>query len=55
MPAAIVDAVELPVSADLENGFADDPGAVADLVRRRRRRAGRLLDRGLHRHRDAPI
>jgi 2-methylisocitrate lyase-like PEP mutase family enzyme len=30
--AAIVDATELPVSADLENGFADDPGAVADLV-----------------------
>ncbi len=30
--ASIVDAVELPVSADLENGFADDPGAVADLV-----------------------
>jgi 2-methylisocitrate lyase-like PEP mutase family enzyme len=31
--AQIVDATDLPVSADLENGFADDPGAVADLVR----------------------
>ncbi|HEX3907136.1 MAG TPA: isocitrate lyase/phosphoenolpyruvate mutase family protein [Mycobacteriales bacterium] len=30
--ASVVDAVEIPVSADLENGFADDPGAVADLV-----------------------
>ncbi|HEY7946280.1 MAG TPA: isocitrate lyase/phosphoenolpyruvate mutase family protein [Acidimicrobiales bacterium] len=29
----IVDATDLPVSADLENGFADDPAAVADTVR----------------------
>jgi len=32
--AAIVAAVDLPVSADLENGFADDPRAVADTVAR---------------------
>jgi 2-methylisocitrate lyase-like PEP mutase family enzyme len=31
--ASIVAASELPVSADLENGFADDPGDVADSVR----------------------
>ncbi len=29
---SIVEATELPVSADLENGFADDPGAVAETV-----------------------
>src|SRR6202453_1465970 len=31
--AAIVAATELPVSADLEDGFADDPAGVADTVR----------------------
>jgi 2-methylisocitrate lyase-like PEP mutase family enzyme len=31
--ATIVDATELPVSADLENGFVDDPGGVSDTVR----------------------
>ena len=31
--AAIVAATSLPVSADLENGFADDPAGVADTVR----------------------
>jgi 2-methylisocitrate lyase-like PEP mutase family enzyme len=31
--AAIVAATELPVSADLENGFADDPAGVAETVR----------------------
>lgn len=31
--AAIVAATSLPVSADLENGFADDPDDVADCVR----------------------
>jgi 2-methylisocitrate lyase-like PEP mutase family enzyme len=31
--AAIVGATDLPVSADLENGFADDPAGVADCVR----------------------
>jgi 2-methylisocitrate lyase-like PEP mutase family enzyme len=31
--ATIVAATELPVSADLENGFADDPSGVADCVR----------------------
>jgi len=30
--AAIAAATALPVSADLENGFADDPGGVADTV-----------------------
>src|SRR5262249_56355326 len=30
---AIVDATELPVSADLENGFGDAPTAVAETVR----------------------
>ena len=29
----IVSATELPVSADLENGFGDDPGTVAETVR----------------------
>lgn len=31
--AAIVAATELPVSADLENCFADDPGGVAETIR----------------------
>jgi 2-methylisocitrate lyase-like PEP mutase family enzyme len=31
--AALVQATELPVSADLENGFADQPAAVAQTVR----------------------
>jgi 2-methylisocitrate lyase-like PEP mutase family enzyme len=31
--AAIVAATDLPVSADLENGFGDDPGTVAATVR----------------------
>src|SRR5690348_5754392 len=31
---AIVEAVDLPVSADLENGFADTPEAVAETIRR---------------------
>jgi 2-methylisocitrate lyase-like PEP mutase family enzyme len=31
--AGIVDAVEVPVSADLENCFADDPAGVAETVR----------------------
>lgn len=31
--ASIVKATDLPVSADLENGFADDPADVADTVR----------------------
>jgi 2-methylisocitrate lyase-like PEP mutase family enzyme len=30
--AAIVAATDLPVSADLENGFADDPSAVANTI-----------------------
>ncbi len=30
--AAIVAAVDVPVSADLENGFADDPAGVSDTV-----------------------
>jgi 2-methylisocitrate lyase-like PEP mutase family enzyme len=32
--ATIVGAVDVPVSADLENGFADDPAGVAETVRR---------------------
>jgi 2-methylisocitrate lyase-like PEP mutase family enzyme len=32
--SAIVAATDLPVSADLEHGFADDPDGVADTVRR---------------------
>src|SRR5439155_21956049 len=31
--ASIVAATNLPVSADLENGFADDPAGVAETVR----------------------
>ena len=30
--AAIVSATELPVSADLENGFSDEPDDIADLI-----------------------
>ena len=30
---AIVDATELPVSADLEKGFGDEPGAAAETIR----------------------
>jgi 2-methylisocitrate lyase-like PEP mutase family enzyme len=29
---AVVEATDLPVSADLENGFADDPGGVAETI-----------------------
>jgi 2-methylisocitrate lyase-like PEP mutase family enzyme len=32
--AEIVRATDLPVTADLENGFADEPGGVAETVRR---------------------
>ena len=32
--AEIVEAVEVPVSADLENGFADDPEGVAETLQR---------------------
>src|SRR5918998_2969892 len=38
--AALTAATELPVSADLENGFADDPGGVAETV-------GLAIDAGL--------
>src|SRR5688572_21317448 len=31
--SGVVEAVEVPVSADLENGFADEPDAVAETVR----------------------
>jgi 2-methylisocitrate lyase-like PEP mutase family enzyme len=31
--AAVASATDLPVSADLENGFADDPGGVAETIR----------------------
>ena len=31
--AEIVEATDLPVSADLENGFADDPEGVAETMR----------------------
>ena len=31
--AALVSAVEIPVSADLENGFGDDPAEVAETIR----------------------
>jgi 2-methylisocitrate lyase-like PEP mutase family enzyme len=31
--AAVVAAVDVPVSADLENGFADDPAGVAETIR----------------------
>lgn len=31
--ASIVDATDLPVSADFENGFADEPEAVAETIR----------------------
>src|SRR4051812_36146658 len=31
--AAIVQATDLPVNADLENGFADEPAGVAETVR----------------------
>ena len=30
---AVVDATDLPVSADLENGFGDDPATVAETIR----------------------
>jgi len=48
--ATIVGAVDVPVSADLENGFADDPTAVAETVTGAAAAGlGRVLDRGLHR------
>ena len=32
--ATLVNAVDVPVSADLENGYADDPSGVAETIRR---------------------
>ena len=47
---AIVEATDLPVSADLEKGFGDAPdGGGGDHPSGRRRRPGRRLDRGRHR------
>ena len=47
--AEIAAATSLPVSADLENAFADEPGRRGrDDPAGRRGRAGRLLGRGLH-------
>lgn len=37
---AIADATDLPVAADLENGFADDPQGVAETIRLAGERAG---------------
>jgi 2-methylisocitrate lyase-like PEP mutase family enzyme len=54
--AAVATAVEVPVSADLENGFSDDPDGVADTVRRAASTglAGcSIEDAG--RHADAPV
>jgi 2-methylisocitrate lyase-like PEP mutase family enzyme len=46
----IVEATDLPVNADLENGFADEPEAAAEAIRLAAEgRRGRRLDRGLHR------
>ena len=46
---AIAPAVTVPVSADLENGFGDEPDAAAETIRQAlARRAVRRLDRGLH-------
>ena len=43
----IVDATDLPVSADLEKGFGDAPETVADTIRLASGvRSGRLHDRG---------
>src|SRR5215211_7130752 len=48
--AQIVQATDLPVTADLENGFADDPaGGGRDGAAGRRGWSGRMLGRGLHR------
>ncbi len=48
--ATIVAATDLPVSADLENAFADEPAGVAETDRAGDRdRAGGLLGRGLQR------
>ena len=45
-------ATTLPLSADLENCFAHEPGGVAETARARgRRRRGRVLGGGLHRRR----
>ena len=41
--AAIVVAGAVPVNADLENGFADDPGEVAETVRQAAESRGRAL------------
>ena len=47
-------AVDVPVSADLENGFGDDPDdGRRDHPPRHRHRSGRRLDRGLLRARAA--
>ena len=48
--SAIASGVNLPVSADLENGFGDDPETVADTIRLAaaagaRRRIDRRRDR----------
>ncbi len=50
---AVVDAVDLPVNADFEGGFAVDPEQVnANVTLRRGHRGRRALDRGLHGRRE---
>ena len=54
--SAIVEATDLPVSADLENGFGDAPAdAARDHPPAPRRRAGRRFDRGCDRRPGKPI
>ena len=46
---SIVHATDVPVSADLENGFSDHPWGVAETVSLADRdRVGRMFGRGLH-------
>lgn len=54
--ASIVDATDLPVSADLENGFADDPAGVAETITLAKQTglAGCSVE-DYSRHADAPI
>ena len=52
----IVAATDLPVAADLENGFGESPDAGRrDDPPGGRGRPGRRLDRGLHRRQGAPV
>ena len=57
---AIAEATDLPVNADLENGYADDPGKAAVIIRLaadagiKLRPVSEAIEKALHEWRDTP-